>query len=131
VLHPTRPPAGPGDPAHSPSAPRFPAARARCPSGRPHTPGVRPLPPRPVQSALLGPSGSGAARLGRVDQPAESFLGGKRRGGAGAGGGGRKSGRGRGEEGAAVAPPQEAAGEASCRGRPQATNTNDNIAISY
>lgn len=54
-----------------------------------------------------------------TDQPAESFLRGKRRDGTGRGGeaGGRAPG-GRGE-GAAPAPLQEAAGEAAHRGRPR------------
>lgn len=99
---------------------------------RPHTPETRPLPPRPVPAsppARLG-SQAAAARAGHgpMDQPAESFLRGKRRGGAGRGGG-RRGGKGPGEEGerserlggggarpaGPSALPQETAGEAGGR----------------
>lgn len=111
---------------------RRPAARPRR-VRRPQTPGARPLPPRPVPSARLS-SQAAAARAGHgpMDQPAESFLRGKRRDRAGRGRG-RRGGKGLGEEGerrvtgggvrrrglrGRLLPPQETAGEAGCRGPP-------------
>ena len=99
LSHPARPrgPTGPKAPAHLPSAPRFSKDQSQR-LRRSHTPG--PVAP----PAQLG-SQAAAARAGHgpMDQPAESFLRGKRRDGTGRGGAGEagreRAGRGQREEG--------------------------------
>nr|XP_039330443.1 collagen alpha-1(III) chain-like [Saimiri boliviensis boliviensis] len=109
--------------AHSPSAPRFPAAQPlRVPW--PHT-----LAPAPAHSGPSAPPASlgsqaAAARAGHGprDQPAESFLRGKRRDGTGrdgAGRAGRRGGKGPGEEGERSGQP--GGGRARPAGRPSPT----------
>lgn len=130
LFHLARPrgPTGPQARGNSPSALRFSADRPRR-FQRPHTPGAQPLPPRPVPAAPPAGLGSQAAAAraghGPMDQPAESFLRGKRRDGAGRGGGGgdgkgrqRKGREGGSEACGASSPPQETAGEAGSRDPP-------------